>query len=1048
MKPLFHPRVLKKAVKSHPLPEPHRKIVEDWRVGIETGQLFKQKDTSLHAHFIQTFFIELLGYERFSATKPYHIYPECPIGRGQVDIALGYFDAKTHQILAPCELKSAQTKDLDAVMPGRNKSPVQQVWEYGMDTAGAKWMLISNYVELRLYAMGYGRQAYETWSLARLTEPLEYARFILLLSRENLLEGGTARLLKDSEHLEKEITDHLYQEYKALRHQLILSLKADHPALGEWEMIQSAQLILDRVLFIAFAEETGWLPQNSLKQAFLHRDPCRPRPIWENFQSLFEAIERGNAQLNIPAYYGGLFSCNKVLKTLMVRDEVCEQFKNIGEYDFATEVSVTVLGHIFEQSISDLEELRAEVQEGKIEQGGQRKREGVVYTPDRITRFIVEETLGSYLAEQFEQLWVAHRSQRYQGGAREGEWKSTKGEIAFWRAYQDGLRAVKVVDPACGSGAFLVAAFDYLHAEYKRVNNQLEALSGSDGLFDLDKEILNKNLYGVDINPKSIEITKLSLWLKTAQRGKVLNSLDDHLWVGDSLIDDAQVSERAFAWKKIFPQVFKQGGFDVVLGNPPYVRMELLKTIKPYLKKHYQVVSDRADLYYYFYERGIDLLKPEGKLGYISSSTFFKTGSGKPLRRYLLEQTTVEKIIDFGDIQLFDGMTTYPVILIMKKSSAFEGHQLDFLKLDQLPKEELRKTFHLHKFTLPQIRLSAENWCLEDDNLARLRSKIIAGKSTLKEMYGSPYMGIKTGFNEAFVIERATRDKLIAQDAKSAELIKPFLEGKDLKKWRTEPRDLWLIYIPKNQLDIENYPSIKQYLLPFRKQLEQRATKQAWFELQQPQQAYQALFEKEKIVYVEIANKPQFSLDKNRMYFNATAFIIPSDDLFLLGLMNSHVIWFFWKGICTFLRGGFLRLKSQFLNFTPIPRTSAIQKTEVATLAQQCQHLAEARYQKQEAVRHRIPDLCSASQKPMLNSQLNAWWTLDFKAFRDEVKECFKTDMPLSERNEWEKWFNAEKAEIEKLTQQLSQAEQQLNQKVYVLFELTEEEIQVVEENV
>ena len=198
----------------------------------------------------------------------------------------------------------------------------------------------------------------------------------------------------------------------------------------------------------------------------------------------------------------------------------------------------------------------------------------------------------------------------FKSGERTGEFRTEKVELQFWRTYQDILRKTRVVDPACGSGAFLVATFDFLYEEYTRVNKRIAELRGGTGdIFDLDKEILNNNLYGVDINAESIEITKLSLWLKTAQRGKVLNSLDDNLRVGDSLIQDSNYSYQAFTWKEAFPEVFADGGFDVVLGNPPYVRQEFISPLKPYLEERYEVYNGVADLYTYFFELGLRNLK-------------------------------------------------------------------------------------------------------------------------------------------------------------------------------------------------------------------------------------------------------------------------------------------------------------------------------------------------------------------------------------------------------------------------------------------------------
>ncbi len=1047
--PLFHPRVLKQAIIPQKLPEKHKIILKEWHLSIESGKISKQKETSLHAHFIQKILIDILEYQGFKATESYSLYQECPIGKGSVDVALGHFIDENRKIIAPFELKGAKTKNLDAIMPGRHKSPVQQAWEYAMDAPGAKWVLVSNYLEIRLYAVGYGRQVYEKWDLAQLSDPIEYARFILLLSQKHLLGNQTELLLKESEQIEKEITVQLYQDYKNLRYTLIETLKTDNPECDDLKIITYAQCILDRILFIAFAEDTGLLPRESLKRAYEYQDPYNPRTIWENFQGLFRAIDQGNSHLNIPAYNGGLFKENADLNALIINDSLCKTFKKIGEYDFASEVSVTVLGHIFEQSIVDLEELRAKTQDKSVEIG-KRKREGVVYTPDNITRFIVEQTLGNYLTAEFKRLWAKYDK------------KTTKKSelLNFWREYQAFLKTLKIVDPACGSGAFLVAAFDYLYAEYTRINEQLESLTGSYDLFDLDKEILNRNLYGVDVNSESIEITQLSLWLKTAKRGKILNRLDKNLRVGDSLVEDSNIAYRAFTWKKAFPEVFEAGGFDIVLGNPPYVRQELISHLKPYLQHQYEVYHGVADLYSYFFERGLRLLKSGGKLGYICSSTFFKTGSGEPLRRYVLKNATIENIIDFGDLQIFKGVTTYPAILIMVKDMPTESHEIDFLKLTHLPDEELSKIFHLEQTKMPQSRLNVDNWRLEDEHLTKLRQKIVADKPTLKEVYGSPLYGIKTGFNKAFVIDRMTRDQLIAQDAKSAEVIKPFLEGKDFKMWRAEPRDLYLILIPKGwtrkKADLieeftawkwlkHHYPAIAQWLAPFENKAKKRTDKgDFWWELRAC--AYYEAFEKPKIIWSNLQNNPKFSFDTKGFFINAPAVILPSNDNFLSGLLNSNVIWLQLKNLAITRMQGFLEAKPVYIKQLPIPPATDTQKAEIATLAENCQKIAEARYQKQDAVRHRIPDLCPTV--PKLNTKLKNWWTLDFQEFRKEVKKCFKTDIPLAERNDWDTWLLSEKEAIIDLTQQLEQLEQHLNQKIYALFELTEDEIRLVEENI
>ena len=206
-------------------------------------------------------------------------------------------------------------------------------------------------------------------------------------------------------------------------------------------------------------------------------------------------------------------------------------------------------------------------------------------------------------------------------------------ERDFWRDYACILRALRIVDPACGSGAFLIAAFDLLAAEYRRVVEHLASL-GAEIDFDPFDEIVIKNLYGVDVNAESFDITRLALWLKTARNKHRLQNLEGTIKVGNSLIDDPKFTDHPFDWRIAFAPIFAEGGFDVVIGNPPYVRMEFIKLIKPYLEKKFVVADERTDLYAYFFERGVGLLKERGRLGFITSSTFFRTGAGEKPGRY------------------------------------------------------------------------------------------------------------------------------------------------------------------------------------------------------------------------------------------------------------------------------------------------------------------------------------------------------------------------------------------------------------------------------
>ena len=1060
---LFNQKTLTRHIKANPIPSDHLIALAAWAELISSGRIESLKETALHGQFASKIVEGVLGYHGPAGGADYNVSTEQSILRGSVDLALGRFGGKTPDIVAPLELKGADTRDLDAIMPGRNKSPVQQAWEYAMNARGVKWVLVSNMIELRLYGFGEGTSAYEEFRLDQLTDPEEYARFILLLSAENLLSGCTADLLKESRREDKDITDSLYQDYKALRLKLLSAVQKDDATIAPLDSIALAQKILDRVLFIAFAEDTSLLPNNTLENAFVARDPYNPRPVWDNFKGLFRAIDVGNNELKIPRYNGGLFREDAVINALNIPDDICEGFKTLGEYDFASEVSVTVLGHIFEQSIADVERLQAiargeeEEPEKTIGTSGRRKRDGVVYTPDYIARFIVAETLGTHLREIFEDTLRAH--------ARKGAdvtdyqnipWRRKSAELEAWQAYRERLKSLRIVDPACGSGVFLIMAFDFMKAELTRVNDKIKDLLPQAEHFGYlldyvpDSEILTGNLFGVDVNEESIEITKLSLWIKTARRGKVLDGLSGSIRVGDSLIEDSNFAylDHAFTWENAFPSVFAEGGFDVVLGNPPYVRMEFLKLLKPYLEKRYEVVSDRADLYCYFYERGLRLLKPGGRLGYISSNTFFKTGSGKPLREYLLNEATIESVVDFGDLQVFEGVTTYPAILILKRGAAPKGHDLRFWKVDALPENNFLATWEAAAGPYPQTSLGSGQWELDNPALRALRDKIRTGHKTLKEVYGSPMRGVATGYNAAFVIDAATKERICNADPHSAKLLKQYLEGKDLKRWRAESRGLWLIYIPKGRIEIDDYPAIRDWLLPFKENLEKRATKQEWFELQQAQEAFVPYFSAPKILSTKISSQPTFSVDVSCSTLSNTAYMIDAktDNAFVVSLLNSRLGHFFFKSIFVVKSGGFFEIQPDGLGKFPIVLANSEKKSEISELAHSAQAAVEKRLALQNALRRRIPDLCPPECESKLTNTLKEWWTLpNFAAFRAEVKKVFKVDIPLTDRSDWEDWISRDRAEIARLTAEIAQAEAQINSIVYELFDLTEDEIALLE---
>lgn len=654
--PLFLPRVIEKGLGAQSeIPPSHLAVLDAWATNLAAGVY--DSETQNDGEFIQRILIDVLGYVGSSAGAAWTVAKNQPVGSGNVDVALGMFDQTgKRNIHAPFELKGAKTKDLDAIMAGRHKSPVQQAWEYAMDAKGASWVLVSNYRVIRLYAIGYGRKDYEEFDLSTMTKPDNYNRFRLLLSSDKLLGGHTLRLLKDSDAAEKEITAELYKQYRTARTLLINEIISQNVASNPLEAVESAQTILDRILFIAFAEDKGLLKQGILKEAFELRNPYSPQPAWVNFLGLFEAIDKGNSKLNIPGYNGGLFAYQDIISKISLSDEMCETLADLSSYDYDTEVSVNILGHIFEQSISDIEDIKKQLDPDAPaleDVGSKRRRDGIFYTPPFITQYMVEQVVGKWLGDRKRELGfddinpltdADYASIRIVGKrVQKLEYNSNvEKHVNLWELYRDCLANIRVIDPACGSGAFLNEVFDFLYREGQIINRTLEVFHGGQAnLFRWDSHILANNLFGVDINRESVEITKLSLWLKTANRNEKLGYLDDNIKTGNSLIKSELVAGAlAFDWKQRFPAVMDNGGFDIVIGNPPYVDSEAMAKFLPkereYLTANFNYTRGNWDLYIAFIELGCDLLSETGYLSYITPDKWLAKDFGAAIRKRVL----------------------------------------------------------------------------------------------------------------------------------------------------------------------------------------------------------------------------------------------------------------------------------------------------------------------------------------------------------------------------------------------------------------------------
>ena len=620
---LFIPRFLRDAGASFRLQTPAQdrayEITLRWAKLETDGHLPKYKETSIDTQFLDQLFGEGLGYQvKTTSPDAWQLEHKVTVaGVGIADAAFGEFPKATHPTVM-VELKGSLTDlDRDRV---KGRSAVQQCWDYLNAVPSCTWGIVSNFATIRLYHRDKGTLAYEEFTLQEMRTRERFNQFYCLFERDGLLPstlGQTPRateLLKRTQERQIAVGDDLYRSYQQQRLGLIEHL-IQRFGKGLDPAIRIAQKLLDRIIFIAFCEDRDLLNRDCLERAWgdLPAFSKATNPRWQNFLGLFGEVNSGGDSAGVKfGYNGGLFQHDDELDTLNLADDPWTRgFKHIGSFDFSEEVNVEVLGHLFERSVTELEKLRVgglfalkagvedangaasskgrkkpakpKAAEGerplsKMPKSAQRKRFGIYYTPPAFTGLIVERTIDVIVAERFSALQVVHE---VDPDSREDQ--APAKLLAYWTACLESLKTVTVCDPACGSGAFLIRAYDALDAHYKTVVHGLagaglamrEVVKIEDEIADL---ILNHNLYGVDLSEQAVEITQLALWIRSARKNRKLSDLSQHIVYGNSLVSDKSVDPKALNWQTRFPRIFGNdgpGGFTCVIGNPPWERMKL-----------------------------------------------------------------------------------------------------------------------------------------------------------------------------------------------------------------------------------------------------------------------------------------------------------------------------------------------------------------------------------------------------------------------------------------------------------------------------------------
>lgn len=783
------------------------------------------------------------------------------------------------------------------------------------------------------------------------------------------------------------------------------------------------QKLFNRLMFIAFIQKKGWLKFNrrtdylsALWEAYQQDNSNQNKNFYrDRLSRLFFLGLNNPSQVDItginqsfsskdpfdigtvPYLNGGLFEQDEDDQNyqIVVPDECIDTILHnlFDRFNFTVtestplDVEVAVdpemLGKVFEELVTG------------------RHESGSYYTPKPIVSFMCREALKGYL-KQFilDNSKILIISADLSDAITKFVDEHDASNLNNPEAILEALRKVRICDPACGSGAYLLGMLHEL-LDLRQCLFNTKKLD-TQTVYDRKFEIIENNLYGVDIDPFAINIARLRLWLSLAvdyegDTPKPLPNLKYKIEQGDSLTapspertgmlrDDfirkyreAKVSYmrahlkhekqkfeseidslkteiarwthgseqvQGFDWAVEFAEVFADGGFDIQVANPPYVRQELITHLKPKLKEVYPAVyTGTSDLYCFFYARALQLLRPGGMLAFISSNKWFRAKYGEKLRKHIADTCQVHGITDFGSLPVFPSAATFPMIFIAQ-SGKLANDSTVFTQVKSLehPYPNVSAIIRERGQTLPPTAINSSSWMLTDTTSANRLQKMKAAGIPLDEyVNGQIYYGVKTGFNQAFVINGAKRAELIAQDHKSAEIIKPLAVGKDLRKWRVNYQDKWLIYSPWS-LQIDNYPAVKKHLSQWMSELNARPECQNgrynWWCMARYGSEYSHTFEHPKIVFPDITQESRFTLDENGTYINDTTFMISVHDLYLLGVLNSCHVWEYLKQNAAALgdaeQGSGMRLKRIYVEKIPIPNASTIEREAISKLVQKC----------------------------------------------------------------------------------------------------------------
>ena len=1024
--PIFQKSVIKKHLKNLDQ-EKVEKAFQTFRLNYNSAkieQIKTLKEEEYQDGFLREIFVDVLGYtlrpdENFNLQREFKNQTDGKKADGAI--------LKDENAIAVIELKSTKTKDLTKI--------TQQAFNYKNNQPECKYVITSNFQKIRFY-IDYSTE-FEEFDLFYLDRE-RFELLYLILHKESIFSNLPVKLKKETQFHEKEISEELYKDYSHFKNKLFNNLITNHPDDDKLLLFKKSQKLLDRFLFILFAEDSGLLPPNSISRIIKRFDILKEedayKPIYEIFKQYFGYMNIGRPGKkesdNIPAYNGGLFYEDLLLNNLNIDDEILiDDLKKLSTYDFNTEVDVNILGHIFEHSLNEIEEVTAEI-EGTVsdQKRTKRKKDGVFYTPKYITTYIVANTIGKLCIDKRKELDI-EEIEYDDSFLKKDKTLTVKGKKLFKTLtdYKNWLTNLKVIDPACGSGAFLNQALNFLIEEHEKIDDIIADLTNSPlRLFDTDKNILENNLFGVDINEESVEIAQLSLWLRTAKKDRKLSKLNNNIKCGNSLL----TSE--FNWNKEFPDIMKNGGFDVVIGNPPYIKEYTNRQAFDGLHDN-PCYQGKMDLWYFFGALALDIIKKDyGLIGYIAPNNWITNSGASKFRNIVLNKGKLTEFIDFGDFKVFDSAGIQTMIYIMKSSDSNETYEFNFSKVnDSKIKHEDAQLFLERikddKYEYFKAKIDQKENLDKPINFVNAELTIIVDKIRAKQNFDFDKKEIAQGIvapqdflnkknqailgdnfevgNGIFNITQTEYENLnLTVDEKK--LIKPFYTTSELQRfYGTNKNKLWVIYTDSSFNDAEKikpYPNIKEHLDKFQEVI---TSSNKPYGLHRARE--EKFFNGEKIISLRKCARPTFTFTDFDCYVSQTYFSIQTERLnqrYLTGLLNSNLI-AFWLKYQGKMQGDLYQVDKGPLMNLPI-----IEPTK----------------ETQENVSELVNSIINSHQKQA-----------DYQELLDKAKE----------ENNFDREIQLTK-ELEHLTAELVKAESKINSIIYELYEIEPTEIATIEKNI